>query len=639
MSDVSDPLSLAAEFPPATRAQWRALVDGVLKGRPFEKLTARSYDGATIEPLYAPAKEARPVAARAPGAAWQIMQRADQPDPVAANAEALHDLENGATGLTLVFAGAPGAHGFGLAPDALARVLEGVHLDAGIALELELPADGAPIGNALAALVAARGHEPAALSIRFGRDPLGAAAASGAPAGDAVAAAYDAKTLAQAGFKGPFLAADGRVVHAAGGSEAQELAFALACALAYLRALEQAGVALEEARAMIGLRLAADADELLTIAKLRALRKLWARVEAACGLEPRPAFVSAETAWRMMTRRDPYVNMLRATVATFSAAVGGADAITVLPYTLALGLPDRFARRVARNTQLVLAEESHLGKVADPAAGAGALEALTDQLCRLAWTMFQEIEAAGGVAAALGRGLIQAQVARVRAAREAAVAHRRDPLTGTSEFPLLTEPPVEVLARPPSPTRPCERGWEVHPPARGKPEGARIPLSPMRLAAPYERLRDRSDAVLAATAARPKVFLANLGKPSDFLARATFAKNLFEAGGIEAVTNDGFASHADMAEAFRRAGAELACLCASDAVYQHEAAAAAQALAGAGARHIYLAGRPAEAEAALQAAGVEAFIYAGCNVLATLAAAHDKLAAERNGGEANGGLA
>src|SRR5690606_32657031 len=133
------------------------------------------------------------------------------------------------------------------------------------------------------------------------------------------------------------------------------------------------------------------ADQLLTTAKFRALRKLWARVEVACGLAPEPLFVSAETAWRMMAQRDPYVNMLRATMATFSAAVGGADAITVLPFTARIGLPDRFARRVARNTQLVLAEESYLGKVTDPSAGAGAMEDLTNQLCEAAWTLFQEI--------------------------------------------------------------------------------------------------------------------------------------------------------------------------------------------------------------------------------------------------------
>ncbi len=233
--------------------------------------------------------------------------------------------------------------------------------------------------------------------------------------------------------------ADGRIVHNAGGSEAQELAFALASAVSYLRALEASGIPLDAARGMIYFRLAADADQFLTIAKFRAMRKLWARIEEACGLAPKPAFVAAETAWRMMTRRDPAVNMLRATVAVFSAGLGGADAVTVLPHTMALGLPDRFARRVARNTQLILLEESNLAKVADPAAGSGGIEALTRQLCEAAWSQFQEIETAGGAAAALEQGLIQAKVAAVRAEREKNIARRKDALTGTSEFPNLKE--------------------------------------------------------------------------------------------------------------------------------------------------------------------------------------------------------
>src|SRR4029077_5138705 len=166
--------------------------------------------------------------------------------------------------------------------------------------------------------------------------------------------------------------------------------------------------------AAIFFRLAVDADQFLSIAKLRALRLLWARVEEGCGLTPQPVFVSATTGWRMLTQRDPWVNLLRATVAVFSAGLGGADAVTVLAFTAALGLPDRFARRLARNTQLILLEEANLAKVADPAAGTGAMEDLTTKLCDAAWKLFQEIEATGGVVAALEAGLIQRKVAALR---------------------------------------------------------------------------------------------------------------------------------------------------------------------------------------------------------------------------------
>jgi methylmalonyl-CoA mutase len=340
------------------------------------------------------------------------------------------------------------------------------------------------------------------------------------------------------------------------------------------------------------------------------LRKLWARIEAACALAPEPAFVSAETAWRMMARRDPHVNILRATIAVFAAALGGADAITVLPFTAALGLPDRFARRIARNTQLVLLEESNLAKVTDPAAGSGAVEDLTDQLCRAAWALFQEIEAAGGIAAALAGGLIQQKVADVRAKRAAAVARRADALTGVSIFPNLAE--AEAKVERPAPPRP--------PSAAG--------LQPIRLAEPFEALRDASDRLLATTGARPKVFLATLGTQPEFAARATFAKNFFEAGGIEAVGGDTVELPA-LAAAFKASGAPLVCLCSSDKIYEKEPAEAARALKDAGARPIYLAGRPREQEAALKAAGVQSFIYEGCDTLAILQAAHQVLAGSR----------
>ena len=627
MTDTHEKLALGAEFPAATRDQWLKLVDGVLKGAPFDKkMIAKTYDGLAIEPLYAAARNARVVASATACAPWRIAQRVDHPDPAAANAEALHDLENGATALTLVFAGAPGSHGYGLPPTeaAIERVLDGIRLDAGIALELELGAAAREAPHRLAAVLKRTGVSPRVVALRFGLDPIGVAAADGgAPLewpGLSARLVADVQALAAQGFAGPFAAADGRVIHDAGGSEAQELAFVLAVGTAYLRALEAGGVALDSARRMLSFRLAADVDEFMTIAKFRALRKLWARVEAACGLEAAPIVLSAETAWRMMTRRDPWVNALRETVAAFSAGIGGADSVTVLPFTMALGLPDRFARRIARNTQLLLLEEANLFKVADPAAGSGAIEDMTAKLCAAAWSQFQEIEKAGGIWAALTQGLIQRQVATVRAAREAAVARRKDALTGTSEFPHIHETAVAVLDVAPA-----------APPA-AEPAGVRFDrLAAFRLAEPFERLRDASDRVLAASGSRPRIFLANLGPIAAFTARAMFAKNFFEAGGIEAVTNDGFAGQnggapttdvAALVAAFAASGARIACLCSSDERYGQEAAGAARALAAAGAVHIYLAGRPGELEAALKAAGVQSFVYLGCDALKMLEAAH-----------------
>src|SRR5262252_2608769 len=640
----TDDLTIA-EFPAASREQWLALVASVLKGAPFEKrLVSKTYDGISVAPLYERDDGARVVFGRKAGTPWRIVQRIEFTDTAAANAQALHDLENGATGLTLLFNGATGAYGFGLAGDAsLERVLKGVVLDAGVAIDLQPGPHAADVARQLTDVIRGQGISPAAVNIGFGFDPIGEIAVGGgrAPSWSEESGRFAAAIngLVAEGYKGPFAVADGRVIHNAGGSEAQELAYVLATALAYLRALEASGVALGDVRRMICFRLAADADQFMTSAKFRALRKLWARIEEACGLTPAPAFIAAETAWRMMTRRDPFVNMLRATIAVVAAGLGGADSIAVVPHTAAIGLPDGFARRIARNTQLILLEESNLAKVADPAAGSGGLESLTHELCVAAWLLFQEIEKAGGAMAALEGGSIQARIAAVRAAREQAVARRKDALTGTSEFPDIAEVSVEVLA--PSPLLPAPsplvgEGWGGGAGGSGTPApytGAQTPVpSPQRggnkvlpcsrLAEPFEALRDASDRALETSGARPKIFLANLGRPTDFTARATYAKNFFEAGGIAAVTSDGYGNREEMLAAFKASGADLACLCSSDTLYAAEAVAAASALCAAGAKHVYLAGRPGEREAALSAAGVGTFVHVGSDVLATLRAAH-----------------
>ena len=319
-------------------------------------------------------------------------------------------------------------------PATLHTAFEGVRFDAGTHLQLDLGRDGPQQALAFAALIERAGVKPTDCAAFFGLDPFAASARGPFPADwKAHAAPYfeTALGLRHVGFRAPVMAADARAVHAAGGSPAQELAFALAAAVSLLRMLEAAGTALEAARGLVAFRLAADADEFATLSKFRALRILWSRVEAACGLEPRPAHVHAESAWRMMTARDPTVNVMRGAMAAFSAGLGGADSVSVLPHTLAAGLPDSLARRLARNAQLILLRESNLGFVADPAAGSGAFEALTKALCERAWALFQEIEREGGLPSALaerrlpasGRGLRERAQTGRRAAQVA--DHRR----------------------------------------------------------------------------------------------------------------------------------------------------------------------------------------------------------------------
>ncbi|MDQ0511614.1 methylmalonyl-CoA mutase family protein [Ancylobacter amanitiformis] len=614
--DRETPAPDLAAFPAARREDWLKLVDGVLKGAPYERrMVTRTADGIMLDALPARRPQAAPLAGRPAGAPWRVIARIDHADPAAANAQLLEDLDGGADGASLVFASAPSAAGFGLPArhEELLRALAGVLPDL-VTLRVEAGHYQArDIALALARLF--EKQAPAGLDIRFGLDPIGDFAALGAAPieWDALSArlGQTVGTLRARGFRAPMVRADGRLHHAAGATDAQELAAVLATAAAYLRALEAAGLSLEDAAGAIEVTLTADVDQFGTQAKPRAFRLLWTAMLAACGVEAGPVAIHMETAWRSLTRRDPYVNLLRGTIAAFAAGVGGADSLTVLPFTQALGLPDDAARRLARNTQLILIEEANIHRVADPGAGAGAIEARTETLAASAWALFRAIEQEGGMVESLASGTWQRRLAAARTARAHDIATRRLPITGTSEFPALGENVPSVLA-------PTRRAAST-PPS----EGALLcePLLPHRLAEPFERLRDAAEAMSAA----PRVFLANLGAPADFTTRAGFARNVFEAGGIAALSNDGFTDWTVLAGAFRASCARIACLCSSDALYATEAVAAAAALKAAGADIVFLAGKPGEPEGEWRAAGIEGFIFAGADVFQVLRDLHARL--------------
>jgi len=598
-------------FAARSREDWVEAATKALKTVPFDRLKTTTLDGIVIEPIYTGSQTPTALGTRPAGEPWVVMARIDIPGNKTANVQVLEDLEGGASGLDLVGAESPNANGYGLTiscDGCVTNLLAGVHLDL-IPIRVDGGRRTAEIAGLIAGLAAKQGKS---VDLALIQDPIGEIAATGRLAAkleDAIAAAAaTAKT-----FAGTVFEADGRVWHAAGASEAQELAALIATAATYLRALDAAGLDLAEAVARIGFTAVADQNQFRTIAKLRALTLLWARVQEACGLTPKAPRIHAETARRMMARRDPNTNMLRTTVATFAAGVAGSSSVTVLPYTAALGLPDAFARRVARNTQSILIEESNLHRVADPAAGSGLVDAETHDLAGLAWGLFQAIEAEGGMIAALRSGSFHARVAATAEKRSEAIAKRRVPVTGVSEFPNVAETAPAVLAI----DRPKARSAETveHVTA----------FAPHAVGEAYEALRDRADAA----GGRPKIFLANLGRIAAFTARATWAKNFFEAGGIEAVTNDGFASLADMVAAFAASGAKAAVICSSDAVYAEQAVDAAVALKDAGAGPLYLAGKPvdADAKAAYTAAGIEGFVHVGVDVVATLAETLDRLGA------------
>lgn len=615
MSD--NPFTASPQFPEIDKATWRQAAEASLKGARFEdRLVARTYDGLTIAPLYTQedAEEAL-TASGAPGASpfvrgtspspreWKIAQRIDLAEPKAANAQALEDLEGGASALVIVC----GPQGVRLESQAdVATLLAGIKPEL-IWLTLEAEDERAAgffldyfksQGLALSELEFLPAFAPLAAMARLGKDLDEKALAA--------QLAHQHEAYRAKGHESGILLLDGRAVAEALGSEAQEIAFVLAQGLAYLRLFESAGITPDIALKRLVAKITVDQDQFLSIAKLRALRLVFARFTQALGLAPQPVDIRAETSWRMLTARDPWVNLLRTTTACFAAATGGASEIALHPFTSALGRPDARARRFARNAQAILMEESGLSRVIDPAGGSYYVERLTQDLAREAWTIFQDIEKSGGIIAALRGGIFQALVGKVREKRQSALSQRRDKITGVSEFPDIHEAPVAVAA--PLPPPPAAQG-----------DFTALPR--LRAADPFEALRQKAEGA----GERPKLFLANLGTPADTIARATFAKNFLEVGGIQALSNDGFAQIADLVAAFKASGATRACLCSSDAVYAEKAGEAAAALKAAGATLLLLAGNPREDKERLHSAGVDLFIHAGMDIVAALTDIHRRI--------------
>ncbi|WP_137932190.1 methylmalonyl-CoA mutase subunit beta [Mesorhizobium comanense] len=435
----------------AERQRWLALAEKALAGASFEdKLVSHTDDNIRIEPLYDRATGAEPIVRTNPRSPWIVSQRVDDPDISRARAQVVDDIAQGATGLSLVFEGAPNAFGYGLprTAQALETVLDGVPLNR-IQIRIDTHPWSRPMADWLVAFLSKRRSDPAKLNLSFGIDPAAILAGTGRLR-MSIEALQESMPQSLAhffsmGVPGVLLEADGRVFHNAGATEAQELGIMLASAVSYLRMFEKARQPLVYAAPHIGFALSVDQDQFLSMAKVRALRRLWARAQEACSIPNSTANIHAETSFRMMTALDPETNILRTAIACFGAAAGGADSISVLPHTMVHGLPAAFARRVARNAQLIMANESHIDHVADPAYGSGAVEALTSDLCEAAWKELQTIEAEGGVLSSLRDGHIQQRVRTAAARRDAAFKAGERAIIGTTLYPLKNERAVETL--------------------------------------------------------------------------------------------------------------------------------------------------------------------------------------------------
>ncbi|MEQ8719371.1 MAG: methylmalonyl-CoA mutase family protein [Acidimicrobiales bacterium] len=625
MSTADDLFDIDVDVP--DREQWLAEVGSAVKGRPYRSLVTTLPDGIDVAPLYTGADSPDPSAAGLPGAApfvrgatatgalvagFDLRQGHVLDDPAVTNAEILDDLEGGATSISLRLLRPPTV-------DDLDDALAGVLLDlAPVALE---PGPWfAEAGRALADLLGRRGLDPAVTTGALGADPVGALARHGALSADLDDSIAALAALADVAGEWPGVSvavADGSVWADAGATPATEVALTLATAAAYLRALESAGVEPGRAGRLIAVTLTADVDQFTTIAKLRSARYCWARMLTASGvptadIEP---VVGAVTAAAMVTRVDPWVNLLRTTVATFAAMAGGATSVTVRPFDAAIGRPSELGRRLARNIAHLLSEESGLTHVVDPAGGSWYVESLTTELAAAAWERLGEIDSSGGVAAALTSGRVAALLDEQWQSTLATLATRRRPLTGVSEFPLVDE---EQLEREPFAVAEVPSG------------GATVdPLAVHRLAEPFEALRVASDHHLDSTGARPSVFLANLGPLAEHTTRSTFATNTFGVAGIATIDAGGHDDDASLVAAWRASGTAGAVICSSDDVYAQRAQSAASALHEAGCAAIWLAGKPGDDAAALREAGVVGFVHLGVDLLAVLGDALDRLGVQR----------
>jgi methylmalonyl-CoA mutase len=689
---LADKFSIADDFPAVSYEEWRAAVAVDLKGAPFDKkLITHTYDGIDIQPLYT--RRDRPVESDSHGypglppfvrgsrplgavpANWDLRQEFSQADLATANRAMVEDVNGGVTSL-LIRLDAAAASGFdpddaaagqlaargGLmiySVEDLAEAVSGIPLER-ISVSLEAGAAFLPAAALLVACWERRGLGVSEARGAFNADPWAALASSGRlpmSASDAKRmladlAVWTAKNAPQVSSVG----VDTSVYHEAGATSAQDIAFGVATGVEYLRAMTERGMTIDAAARQFLFRISLGTHHFLAIAKLRGARKLWSRVVEASGGAPKAGGmrIHARLSARVLTERDPYVNILRNTVAVFAAGVAGAEAITSEPFDSIAGEPSEFARRLARNTALILQEEGNLHRVIDPAGGSWFLDSLTDELAAESWKIFQEIERRGGMLAALQSGWIGQEIESAFAPRAANIARRREGITGVSEFPNLQEerlvrstPDMAALAAVAKVHVVKSRKQDAMPPGgfpelemtvaaiRAAKQGATIgqlaaaagihksvieieSLAPRSFAAPFEELRAAVDAWTARNGVAPRVFLVSMGSVADHTARTTYAKNFFEAGGFDVVAAGSFRDAAAAGKAFAEGGANVAVICSSDQLYPELVPSLAGQLKTAGARTVVLAGAPGANEAAWRAAGVDRFIFMKCDVASTL---------------------
>ncbi len=604
---------LFAEFPEVSTKEWEDVIIKDLKGADYEKkLVWKTLEGFDVKPYYraedlATLEYLNGNPAEAPFVrgykkttnAWDVRQDVRECDIATANAIALAGLKRGVTSLGLV------AKNVKTAAD-MKALLNGIDLTA-VKINFIKSEDYLETIKLFIDEVKAQGIDTAKVQGSINFDPYTCALRKGEFCGGGLEKRYEEiLTIMQLVRENipafDVITVNGNVFNNAGAAIVQELAYTLSAANEYMFNLTQKGIAAHSVGYRMVLSFATGSNYFMEIAKLRAARLLWTKIVEQYNPQCATAYelhIHAENSFYNKTIYDPYVNMLRTTTETMSAAIAGADSISVYPFDVAYKKADEFSTRIATNQQILLKEESYLDKVVDPAAGSYYIESLTNALAEKAWEIFKELEEKGGFIASIKAGLVQDAIAETAAKRAKEVAMRKKTILGTNQYPNLTE------TKPVLENRECcgcaVTGNEIK------------PLPANRLAEPFEQLRMQTEE----SGKQPKVFLLTYGNLAMRKARAQFTTNFFGLAAYEIIDNVGFATAEEGAKAAVESKADIVVLCSSDDEYAELVAGALPTLKGAF-KHIVVAGNPVEQMESFNAQGVTDYVNVRTNALESL---------------------
>lgn len=669
MTELSDQpfVPLAEGFDSANREQWVREVEKNFKGRSINDALHRStYEGVALQPIYSRDEKntdqningytktmselRRETSSRLKYKGWDIRQAYFDSNPEEVNVDIRNDIKGGVNSLALKVTHNPTRSASdGIIVSSVAD-LEKLFLDVNMEnTSITFTPNHPPVvlASMFIALLKKRNINLPDISGGFGADPLGVLARKGRLKGTMEEHLISSVKLAAWNIRNMdgmrAFSVDTTGYHAAGVTETEDLAIALSTAVTYLRSMTSSGMTVDEAFKQIAFTISVGTDVFQVIAKLRAARFLWARIAEVCKVKNNVGamVLNAVTATRILSGRDISVNMLRSTSACFSAGVGGADSITLYPHTHVLGFTDSAGRRITRNTQNILINESSLGHVSDPAGGSHYAEYLTNEFANRSWDSFQTIESNGGILAQILEGKIQKMAAKSWRKRQNNLAGHNELLTGVSSFPDLDESTeisidfkkddASILS-----DEDAVKDYELRiddlstfTNAAAQAASADNLLSVFseestmcdaldshRLGEAYESLRDLSDRWLDAKGRRPQAVLACLGAPSEFTQRVVFSKNYLAVGGIKAI--EACVDIATIHSVITESKADLVVVCSSDKVYLESLNSIIETLRLNNTRLIVVAGHPGNKEEGLKGLGVDLFIYSGDNMLKTL---------------------